>query len=269
MASMTTEEVSDIFRVHQYFLNTTQRLSLSPNVVNVDRLRDDMSPTGKIITRSTREWVMTLKTANGGPLQCDVENGGIDRKAYMIVATTHLEQAKKELEKYKASLRRFHAPNSTNALNETGTTFRPTEIYIPTKAVLKNIAFMQQMSAADVWKAAPQAVRQSTLSQTTVSNKTAPRPRRSTNNPKPGFDIDEQDTSTEGGTNSVSSSRHTRNQRQPSMDITVETSHSPLTKATNGNTTRASNTSDLDASVARQQAEFQKLSEKSNLSTKA
>ena len=55
---------------------------------------------------------------------------------------------------------------------------------------------------------------------------------------------------------------HVTENAVPSLDITVETSHSPLTKATNGNTTRVSNISDLEASVARQQVEFKKLSDR-------
>jgi hypothetical protein len=42
--------------------------------------------------------------------------------------------------------------------------------------------------------------------------------------------------------------------------MTVATANSPLTRGTQGNVTRVSNISDLEASVARQQEEFKKLS---------
>ena len=196
---------------------------------------------------------MTLKTQTGEPLQCDVENGGKDRRAYMIVATTHLEQAKTELAKYKASLRRLSA-TSANHHEDQDRNLRPTEIYIPTKAVLKNIEFMKRMSSAEIWKAAPTAIRQPKAPTTTMTQTQASRQQSSYR--------EDQDASSVGRTNSISSQNTRHRERRPSLDITVETSHSPLTKATNGNTTRASNISDLEASVARQQVEFKKLSDR-------
>jgi hypothetical protein len=98
METMTAEEVSDVFRVHQAFLDSTQRLLLSPAIVNVDRPREETSQAGEKMARSTRDWVMTLKKPDGQSLQCDVENGGKDHKAYMIVPTEYLDVAKSELE---------------------------------------------------------------------------------------------------------------------------------------------------------------------------
>jgi hypothetical protein len=61
METMTAEEVTDVFRVHQAFLDSTQRLLLSPAIVNVDRPREETSQAGERMARSTRDWVMTLK----------------------------------------------------------------------------------------------------------------------------------------------------------------------------------------------------------------
>jgi hypothetical protein len=78
---------------------------------------------------------MTLKNDKGQPLQCDVENGGKDRKAYMIVTTSHLERAKFELERYKANLR----PDPTHPTAHI--TAFPT---IPVPVQLKSIFLLRQ-----------------------------------------------------------------------------------------------------------------------------
>jgi hypothetical protein len=262
MSSMTTEEVSEFFRVHQNFLNSTQRLPLSPNVVNVDRPREEVSASGQRTTRSAREWVMTLKTETGKPLQCDVANGGKDRKAYMIVTTAHLDKAKFELEKYKASLRRSYA--SDNYHGDAADTTRPIEIYIPTAAVMKNVNFMKRMSAANIWKEVPETVRQHSVSTQPPVNKTklSIQVGQTTENLESEA-IGPEDTSTVGGPPSVASSRNTGNPRRPSLDITAGTTNSPLTRATtHGNNTLASNISDLEASFEQQKAEFHQIKDR-------
>jgi hypothetical protein len=119
---------------------------------------------------------------------------------------------------------------------------------------MKNVNFMKRMSAADIWNAAPSTVRESTT--------TPERPQPATpvwkNTSRQDIANHDRDNASIGGANSISSFP-TNAQRRPSLDMTIGTTNSPLTRGTNGNT-RLSNISDLETSVARQQEEFQKLS---------
>ena len=162
--SMTQEEIGKMFHAHTTFIDSIQRLSLYPKVINIDRERQEKH--GSIITnRSTREWARSLKTEHGKSLRCDVENGGTDRRAYLLVATPHLDQAKKELQLYLHAIQngpqqQHHNPGvSTGQQTHTTEPTRPTEIYIPTPAVMQNLHFLQSLTAADVWKNAPTAIR--------------------------------------------------------------------------------------------------------------
>jgi hypothetical protein len=89
--------------------------------------------------------------SHGASLQCDVENGGPNQQAYLLVATPHLEHAKKELQLYLHAIP--HNPQqphpasfSDGRHNLTPEPTRPTEIYIPTPAVLHNLHFLQSLN---------------------------------------------------------------------------------------------------------------------------
>jgi hypothetical protein len=144
-----------------------------------------------------------------------VENGGKDRKAYMIVPTEYLDVAKSELEKYKANLRRTYDSNyNPSQSHESKNSNRPTKIYIPAAAVMKNVNFMKRMSAADIWNAAPSIVRESTT--------TMERPQPATpvwkNTSRQDIANHDRDNASIGGANSISS-LPTNAQRRPSLDI--------------------------------------------------
>ena len=159
--SMTQEEIAHMFNTHTKFIESIQRLSLYPRVINIDRERNEKYGSTEI-TRSTREWARSLKTAEGKPLRCDAENGGQDRRAYLLVSTPYLERAKTELQHYLQAIRnpsQYHNDSPSEGQNTNSAHTRPTEIYIPTPAVLHNLQFLNSLSSAEVWKAAPQAIR--------------------------------------------------------------------------------------------------------------
>ena len=75
-------------------------------------------------------------------MQCDVENGGKDRNAYLLTPRHHSEAVKAAYRAYRERVHpfkqreeRFHA-----GLEEAGT---PTSIYVPTQSVRANISFLQ------------------------------------------------------------------------------------------------------------------------------
>lgn len=119
-----------------------------------------------------------LKTTDGSiPLRCDAENGGQDRRAYLLVPTQHLNEAKLELQKYLQALT-YHSRTHTQTPPGNGdettsrTPTRPTEIYIPTPAVLNNLKFLNTLSSEEIWKCAPATIR-TPQSTTKTTHKTA------------------------------------------------------------------------------------------------
>ena len=139
-------------------------------MLNIDRERNERYAGGTETTRTTREWALSLKTPDGTSLRCDVENGGKDQRAYLLAPTKHLEIVKLELQKYLQSLNSsgntyaHRSPNTEGGATAARPT-RPTEIYIPTPAVLKNLQFLNTLSSEEVWKCAPAAIRTSPTTQ--------------------------------------------------------------------------------------------------------
>ena len=162
--SMTQEEIIQMFHAHTHFIDSIQRLALYPKVVNIDRTRTERY-TGGDISRTTREWARSLKTADGSiSLRCDAENGGKDRRAYLLVPTQHLDVVKLALQQYLQALHMFSQPHEPNTQRQGGQSgdkepTRPTEIYIPTPAVLNNLKFLNTLSSEEVWKCAPATIR--------------------------------------------------------------------------------------------------------------
>lgn len=149
-----------MFDAHKKYVDDVQRLTLYPKVINIDRERTENNGNDTTI-RSTREWAQTLKTAQGHSLRCDVENGGSDRRAYLLVVSQHLDRAKIELHNYLQALntatRQSREPTDDD-WRQTDPQ-RPTEIYIPTPAVLTNLKFLNTLTSEEVWKSAPTAIR--------------------------------------------------------------------------------------------------------------
>jgi hypothetical protein len=156
--SMTQEEITKMFTAHTQFVDSIQRLALYPRVINLDRLRHELSDGGTTRFRSTRDWARSLRTNTGASMRCDAENGGNDRRAYLLAPTQFLEEAKMELQKYFHGLSAAVATRHRDSNQPSGTLsepIRPTEIYIPTPAVLHNLKFLNSLTAEEVWKCAP------------------------------------------------------------------------------------------------------------------
>lgn len=99
---MIQEAKEDLFDMHQKYVNSLQRLPLSPQIYNIDRLREESSGAQgeDLYERSTRAWANSIKSDDGQSLQCDAENRGKDKKAYLLVPTPLLEQVKPILMQY-------------------------------------------------------------------------------------------------------------------------------------------------------------------------
>ena len=250
LMSMSHEESEQIYETHQLYVQSIQRLPLYPGVINIDRIRTEYPQDGPKIERSTRDWVSTLQTENGDPMKCDVENGGHDKRAYLLAPSSMLSVAKTALATYKLNLRPSDSYSSTTT-NNGDTNNRPTEIYIPTAAVLRNLQAMQKMqaSSADIWRAAPPSV-------TTATSDSHPIPFSNTNRyarRAAAFSPLEQrarnNLPTAGKHHQTNDNHSKSNQvefpsltRQPSItdSTTVGTTQSPLTRNTGMNNTQMS-----------------------------
>jgi hypothetical protein len=153
LQSMTLEVTHNLFDTHQKYVDSIQRLPLFPQIVNIDRLRDESHE----IIRTTRGWANSLTTPEGKSLQCDAENGDRDRKAYLLVPQPLVNAVRPLLQKYQHQLRSItrHMQDGT-LLNSKDC---PHEIYIPTASVQRNLDFLQSMSSADIWRNAPSTIK--------------------------------------------------------------------------------------------------------------
>jgi hypothetical protein len=139
---------------------------LSPQIVNIDRIHAELHKSGKI-NQCARDWANAVSMEAGKPLQCDAENGGKDRKAYLLVPAPLIPIVQPMLRKYLASIRTEPTSN-----NQAGSSDRPDEIYVPTAIVQRNINFLRNMSSADIWKNAPSTIRHSQSYQTPIPTPT-------------------------------------------------------------------------------------------------
>lgn len=278
VSAMTLEESQINFKYHSDFIAKLQRIPLHPFVINIDRHRKEHIE-GKIIERSTRDWISTLRLPDGSPMQCDVENGSPDKRAYILAPTPVLAEVKQALEQYRHQLRQAHTQNSyrntqTDGLNPSNSNAaRPTEIYVPTEAVLRNLQRMKRFTSAEIWKAAPNSIR--TPAQKTKNHKdgtatTQVQPlsptaeQKSANHRNTCNSENQNQTPLKNNTSAAPASRGRQQQfaefppmvRRPSMDTTVGTTQSPTSRTT---TAQSPSFVELEAAFYRHQSEFTKV----------
>jgi hypothetical protein len=109
-------------------------------------------------------------TSEGKPLQCDAENGGKDKKAYLLVPKHLIPTVQLQLNHYLQIIRQVQFSLSRDDNNPYQNDGRPDEIYVPTAAVQRNIDFIKSMASVDIWKNAPSTIRQANSNGTTKAN---------------------------------------------------------------------------------------------------
>jgi uncharacterized coiled-coil protein SlyX len=257
LKTMTTEEAYELFATHKTFTASIQRLPLFPQVINIDRVRTEYNSNSLPTERSTRDWATSLRSTDTGNLfRCDAENGGKDKRAYLLVPTAFLDQVKTEYEQYKHRLKQsgqFRNFNSqTDSIND-----RPQEIYVPTAAVLRNLHFMQNMSSESIWKAAPASVRPRSndkpQKQATISVQPASGAQQTFDRPHQGRQ--EQHNETIERKKTAKGKLQPVNTRYSEEATTVCTTQSPLTR----NTQTQSTISALEETIKRQQEEIRHM----------
>ena len=261
---MTQEATEDLFDIHQKYVNSIQRLSLSPQIVNIDRIREEVSISGKTM-QSTRDWANGVKTEEGKKLQCDAENGGKDRKAYLLVPAPLIPMVQPILQKYLSSIRN----NTQFQSNRTGeTNDKPNEIYIPTASVQRNVDFLRNMSSSDIWKNAPSTIR---IDQTQrVPNQTT-KPASNSREAFANTDQEQIRTPTRQGHSPTQDIRNTSNttttnnnytytqQNRTIDDNTIET-YTSTASTTLNSSYHATRFAELEAAVKANQSNFNSMS---------
>jgi hypothetical protein len=256
LQSMTQEANTNLYDTHQKYVDSIQRLPLFPQIVNIDRLRDESHN----IIRTTRGWANALNTPEGKRLQCDAENGDRDRKAYLLVPQHLVHAVRPLLKHYQHQLRTMNRQTQEGETN----------------AILD---FLQSMSSAEIWRNAPSTIKtDGPPHQPTVSNQTGTSntqqihmtPNRTT----AGHDIANSQTpitanaATQDTHHILSPPRH-HQQTTPGYnhithmrmgdDLTTATFHSTSTTL---NSSHATKFNELEASIKANQQEFRNIHSK-------
>ena len=151
-STMSDSQITQHFQFHEKWLKSLSPISLAPAVHHLDQPRMEYCEDGTIIERSVREWVSSLKRADGTtPALCDVVNGTSDRKAYLVVPRHYLEEANKHWRQYRL---RLSPPRHREARYRDSVSGLPDVIHITT-SIQSNISFLEEMASASVWSQVP------------------------------------------------------------------------------------------------------------------
>ena len=149
LGSITDVQIKQQFEVHEKYTKSLRAFSLFPCVSNLDRIRTETFPDGKIIERSTREWAATLTTEDNSPALCDVVNGGPDQKATLLVPRPYYDHIKIQYKNYKT---RLNPTYQREARYRASIPDLPEVIHI-TANVKSNLDFLSNLAATtNVWK---------------------------------------------------------------------------------------------------------------------
>ena len=161
---MTAEQATKLFETHDQFMKALKSAPLFPFLSNLDTTRTEILPNGETINRSTRDWALSIKTEGGDNFaHCDVVNGGLDQKAYLLFPGKHEATALQALAAYKRRIFPFQEREARVREN----IGPPLTINVNSK-LTANLNFMETISASDFWKQAPAVVWEN-RSQTTPS----------------------------------------------------------------------------------------------------
>jgi hypothetical protein len=119
-SKMATDDVDALFQTHVDFVASIRCLSLSPLVQNNDRVRTEYRKEGNHLS-TARIWAKMLVDEGGNSLQCDVENGGTNQRAQLLVPFKNLNKSQTALKEYKEAISPFNLrENSFTEKNQPG-----------------------------------------------------------------------------------------------------------------------------------------------------
>ena len=156
LVNMPPDKIKSHFAMHSKYVDSLHQYPLALFVSSIDKIRTEYYADGSTIDRSTREWALSLTLSDGiTHAQCDVEYGKGSKNPFLLVPKIFAKEAKAALTAYKLSIRsvthrearlRDHYPDL------------PEVIHV-TPLVQSDLDYIEQMSAADIWKKAPVAIK--------------------------------------------------------------------------------------------------------------
>ncbi|KAI2497763.1 hypothetical protein MHU86_16758 [Fragilaria crotonensis] len=253
-ADMTSEQATKLFTTHDDYIKSLRSISLFPMLTNLDTLRTEHFPDGNTLTRSTRKWALGIMSLDGTEsAKCDVVNGGIDQKAYLIFPPQSDNAARLALEEYSRRIFPF-TQREARFRDSVGP---PNVIHVKSK-VDANLQLMESLSSNEFWKKAPASV-------------TSPQG----DNPSVQSDFSPDNTSTSAASAQSGSSRPQtsleslqKRYRQDHFErdgttVTSATSKSPAMSINSSNEARFK---ELKSLISRQQKELQQSNKQSTQS---
>jgi hypothetical protein len=98
IANLKTAQISAYFEMQDLYAKSLKLLPLFPTLINLDKSRKEVFDDGTIIERSTREWATTIfQNQEDQRARCEVVNGGLDQKAYLLVPAQYALNAAEHL----------------------------------------------------------------------------------------------------------------------------------------------------------------------------
>ena len=157
LGNLTTEKIAKYFTTHDNYIKSLKMIRLTPAISHLDVEREELLDNGQVVIRSTREWATTLKLpSNGICARCDVVNGGSDQATTLLVPQHNYSEVLIEVAKYRLRI---------NPIAQQEERFRKNVMGLPAviqinKTVQEALDCLEQLSSEEVWKQAPQAIRQ-------------------------------------------------------------------------------------------------------------
>ena len=154
-AKMSNEQIKGHFEMHEKYIKSLHQFSLAPRVSSLDRLRVEYKSDGQTVERSTREWAYSLTLPDGSHAQCDIDNGGKNKIAFLLIPSAFKDVIKPIAMLYKDNLQPLSKREERyrNSIPDL-----PDVIHI-TSNVQSNIDFMAKLSSTDIWSKAPTSVK--------------------------------------------------------------------------------------------------------------
>jgi hypothetical protein len=141
--NMTAEEAYSVFLDYDTYAKDLRGYPLSPLLRNLDRIRKEFHPDGKVIKRTAREWACNLQTSDGTYMQADVVNGGDDLLCYLVYPSVFSEEAARAVDQYRSLLYPF-TQREARFRESVGP---PPEVHL-SKRVIANLDFVKRRIAA-------------------------------------------------------------------------------------------------------------------------
>ena len=156
---MGSDALNEIFEKHKEFVTGLVKIPI-PFMSHLDNPRHEHGKGDEeIIARSMRQWADSLQDENGNQMQADVENGGRDKNAYLLVPARNADAGKQAVQEYRERVRPFKQRQARFQAS-IAPRDQPNAIYIPTQAAIANIEFLRAFTnSAAHWKKAPNSVK--------------------------------------------------------------------------------------------------------------